>query len=251
MGSLSEKPESAVLYEVTRADRPKLGAREFTVSYEAQPSADARTYDLATSPSGRLFLAERVLGFRCELIANHLRKAVGEVLSTIRDNYPSDLTWLERVLVKFAPHQSPRAGDLGECIYVNADATPEEFFASDDREAFESQRAVLLVEQSIDPAYSKAVVAHELGHAFGTDHQRACAYDAVVADPEWAGEAVADLYALRWGFEAELRAHESMRHRGHHRLQVDDLLPFVGLLDDWQDGDDLLRFDSRLTFPPE
>lgn len=179
-----------------------------------------------------------ILGFRCELTDASQRKAVEEVLVRIRDIHPEDFRWLQRVLVKIAPHPNPLPGDLGECTYANAAATADDFFASSDREVFEIQRNMLLVEAAIEPRFATAVIAHELGHMFGTDHQMDCAYQHLVPDSEWACEALADLYALRWGFEAELRTFQPLRCRLHHSaLEVDELLPFVGSLDEWREGD--------------
>ena len=79
-----------------------------------------------------------------------------------------------------------------------------------------------------------ALLAHECGHAV----TRARDFNARerYGDGEWASELCADMYAFRWGFEAQMRAEAPFRDFTHHAV-----LPGQTI---WQ-GDVAYRVDRR------
>jgi len=167
-----------------------------------------------------------ILGFPCDLTDPDSREATHKVLLAIRDGHPDDFAWLQRLLAKISSHPNPLPGDLGECRYANSGATSEEFFASDDP-YFEEKRVVYLIESELEPDSRKGVIAHELGHVMLSDQMADRIRSELVDDGEWASEVAADLYALKWGFESELRALSVSRCDQHHRLPVDEIIRYL------------------------
>jgi hypothetical protein len=160
-----------------------------------------------------------------------VRLAAMTVWNGIRDEYPEDFERLKYRIRRFVPHPNPVGGDVGEIIHVHL--TPEEQF---DHEAWEAnpfldeQVDVALVEDIIEPEWSRALIAHELGHVASTDSQVDVVRNRIVDDPEWASEALADLYMLKWSFDSGTEAMYAGRDVSHHRIALDVLVNHVDIV---------------------
>ena len=175
-----------------------------------------------------------IFGFPCELTESLVRAAVHDVLQTIHDKHADDFLWLQQYLVKIVPHPSPEPGVQGECKTVYEYMTSDERLSSYDPNA-DFKKVVLLVESAIESDVARGLIAHELGHVASGDHQNTRAHELITNSEEWASESLADLYVMKWGFKEELRVMEATRDKRHHRLTIDDLLPFVDDFSAWRE----------------
>lgn len=169
-----------------------------------------------------------ILNIRCELQTAEGIAALLKVLNVISESFTEDFERIRARTFRVAPHPSPEPGDLGECKphFVDGDT----FWSHPDRETnpyFDDQVDVFVVEEGDDLV---ATIAHELGHVATIPEQENVAYQQIVEDGEWAREALADLYALKWGFADELEAFEAIRDRMHHRISLADLKEHVSIV---------------------
>ena len=170
-----------------------------------------------------------IFNIRCELQTSEGIEALRKVLNVISERFTEDFDRIRARTVRVAPHPNPEPGDLGECKphFLDADtywSNPE----LDTNPYFEDQVEVFVVEEGGNLV---ATIAHELGHAASTKEQKNAAYKDIVEHEGWAGEAVADLYALKWGFADELEESEPNRDREHHKISLAELKKHVGIVE--------------------
>jgi hypothetical protein len=144
-----------------------------------------------------------ILGIECEIDDEPTRSAIERILSRICDQHPGDWDRIRSRVRAFLPlPESERDTIAGRWLVLTA---PDPWAAEHYTAA-----GVILLREPADIAF----IAHELGHAVGTEMER---YEREAPDEEWGAESVANMHAFRWLAEEEthpLREHLSRGHIG-------------------------------------
>lgn len=193
----------------------------------------------------------KVKGFACRISDASVVQAIHDVLSRIKERRPQDYARLQKRVVRFErlPIRDVKNGVRGRCKSL---AVPKRLVVAAERRVERAEnvedlsramlqreqlgethkRCVVQIETNIKSSSNMVgIIAHELGHAAGTRED----VDNRGGGPrgeEWAHEAVADMYAYRWGFAREIRRTEKSREWTHHGILPGGTVEFSDPLPD-------------------
>lgn len=172
----------------------------------------------------------KIHGIECGVVDPVWLEAIELVLGTIDERFPNDFEVIRRKVLAIVPKStSPASWRVTERGCLKALRTELKHALDEDQERFDRINRILervenleldrgvveLCEGAVGDNLTRAVaaVAHELGHVMTTGRDHKCReYWNLLAVGKAVADAIANMYAFRWGFEREIREDQSFHH---------------------------------------